>query len=81
LAAVAGDAKAAYQLGVVSLAGDLQRAADAQVAAQWWERAAAAGHPLAARRLVGLYQQGALGLAPNPELAALYEVRASELGL
>jgi TPR repeat protein len=81
LAATAGDAKAAYQLGVVSLAGDLQRAADAQLAAQWWVKAAAAGHPLAARRLVSLYQQGALGLAPNPRQAALYEVRATELGL
>jgi uncharacterized protein len=81
LAATAGEAKAAYQLGVVSLAGDLQHPADAQVAAQWWVKAAAAGHPLAARRLVGLYQQGAPGLAPNPAQAAVYETRATELGL
>lgn len=81
LAAVAGDAKAAYQLGVVSLAGDLQCAADAQVAAQWWIKAAAAGHPLAARRLAGLYEQGGLGLPANPEQAAFYQARAAELGL
>jgi TPR repeat protein len=81
LAAVAGDGKAAYQLGVVSLAGDVQRAADGQNAAQWWVKAASAGHPLAARRLVGLYQQGGPGLAANPELAARYEARATELGL
>lgn len=81
LAAVAGDAKAAYQMGVVSLAGDLQHPADAQVTADWWSKAASAGHPLAARRLVGLYQQGGLGLPANPELAARYEARATELGL
>ena len=81
LAATAGDGKAAYQLGVVSLAGDLQQPADAAVAAAWWVKAARAGHPLAARRLAGLYAQGGAGLAVDPQQAALYEARATELGL
>jgi TPR repeat protein len=81
LAAAAGDGKAAYQLGVVSLAGDLKHAADAKLAADWWIKAARAGHPLAARRLVSLYRQGATGLAADPQQAALYEARAAELGL
>ena len=81
LAATAGDGKAAYQLGVVSLTGELQPVADASAAAAWWVRAAAAGHPLAARRLAGLYQQGGVGLAADPQQAACYETRASELGL
>lgn len=81
LAAAAGDGKAAYQLGVVSLAGDLQQAADASAAAAWWIKAAAAGHPLAARRLVGLYQQGGVGLLADPQQATHYEARATELGL
>jgi uncharacterized protein len=81
LAAIAGDAKAAYQLGVISLAGDLQCAADAPAAAQWLIKAAAAGHPLAARRLASLYQQGAPGLAIDPQQAAFYEERAAALGL
>lgn len=45
LAAQAGDGKAAYQLGVLSLAGDTRQAADGQLAASWWAMAAAAGHP------------------------------------
>jgi len=81
LAATAGDGKAAYQVGVVSLAGDLQQPADAGVAAAWWVKAARAGHPLAARRLVALYRQGGVGLAADPQQALIYEARASELGL
>jgi TPR repeat protein len=81
LAAAAGDGKAAYQLGVVSLAGDLQQTADASAAVAWWVKAAAAGHPLAARRLAGLYQQGGAGLPADPEQVAYYEARATELGL
>jgi TPR repeat protein len=81
LAATAGEGKAAYQLGLLSLAGDLGHVADAVAAAAWWAKAAAAGHPLAARRLSALYQQGALGLAASAQQAALYEARASELGL
>ncbi|MFT5781611.1 MAG: TPR repeat protein [Pseudomonas sp.] len=80
LAAAAGEGKAAYQLGVVSLAGDLQQAGDVHAAVDWWVMAAAAGHPLAARRLVGLYQGGA-GIDADPQLAARYEARATELGL
>lgn len=81
LAAQGGDGKAAYQLGVLSLAGDTRQAADGQVAASFWVMAAAAGHPLAARRLVSLYRDGAVGLAPDLQLAQRYEARAAELGL
>lgn len=81
LAAGAGDAKSAYQLGVLSLAGDSRQAPDADEAARCWKIAADAGHPLAARRLAELYRQGAPGLPADAEQAAHYGVKARELGL
>lgn len=81
LAARAGDAKSAYQLGVVALKGDLRTQADAAEAAGWWRIAADAGHPLAARRLSELLQAGAAGLPSDPAAAALYAERAHQLGL
>ncbi|MGH8434770.1 MAG: sel1 repeat family protein [Pseudomonas sp.] len=81
LAAKAGDAKAAYQLGVLSLAGDARAAPDGLAAAHWWALAASAGHPLAAQHLAELYRQGGHGLIANAEQAALYAQRAAELGL
>lgn len=81
LAANAGDAKAAYQLGVLSLAGDARQAPDGLEAARWLGMAAAAGHPLAARRLAELYRDGGHGLAPDPVEAERYAARAAELGL
>ena len=80
-AAAAGDAKAAYQLGVLSLAGDTRNAPDGSVTARWWTLAADAGHPLAARRLAELYAEGEHGLAADAELAERYSRRATELGL
>jgi len=80
-AAAAGDAKSAYQLGVISLTGDTRNAPDGVAAATWWRQAADAGHPLAARRLAELYRDGAHGLAADPQLAAHYGQRASDLGL
>lgn len=79
LAAKAGDGKAAYQLGALSLAGDTQHAPDAQQAVIWWALAAQAAHPLAAQRLAGLYRDGAVGVPADPALAAHYSARASEL--
>ncbi len=69
LAAKAGDTKAAYQLGVLSLAGDTQHAADAQQAIDWWTQAANAGHPAAAYRLAELYRAGAPGIPVDLALA------------
>ena len=82
LAASAGDAKSAYQVGVSSLAGDSRQAPDAGEAARCWKMAADAGHPLAAQRLAELYRQGgASGLPADAEQAAHYNARARELGL
>ncbi|SDG74857.1 Sel1 repeat-containing protein [Pseudomonas benzenivorans] len=81
LAAIGGDGKAAYQLGVLGLAGDSRQAADAVQAVRWWSMAAAAGHPLAAQRLANLYRDGAAGLPVDAELSARYAARARELGL
>ncbi len=58
LAAEAGDAKSAYQLGLHALSGTLNEPADALLAAHWWELAGRAGHPLALQRLLALYEQG-----------------------
>lgn len=80
LAAAGGDAKAAYQLGVLSLAGDTQHEPDAAAAARWWEVAAAAGHPLAAHRLAELYRDGSHGLEVDPVLSARYSEQARQLG-
>lgn len=51
LAALAGDGKAAYQVGVISLAGSTTKAPDPDEAARWWTLAAKAGHPLAEIKL------------------------------
>jgi TPR repeat protein len=79
LAANAGDGKAAYQLGALSLAGDARQAPDAPQAVIWWTLGAQAGHPLAAQRLATLYRDGAPGLAADAELAARFAARASQL--
>ena len=81
LAATGGDAKAAYQLGVLSLAGDTRQAPDGLEAARWWTLAATAGHPLAAQRLTDLYREGGPGLPADAERAARFVQRARELGL
>lgn len=81
LAAGSGDAKSAYQLGVIALAGDLRAPSDAAETVRWWQIAAQAGHPLAARRLADLLQAGAVGLAADPAAAAHYAERARQLGL
>jgi TPR repeat protein len=54
LAALAGDGKAAYQVGVISLAGTATKAPDPDEAARWWTLAAKAGHPLAEIKLNAL---------------------------
>lgn len=81
LAAHGGDGKAAYQLGVLSLAGDARQAPDARQAARWWTLASDAGHPLATRRLADLYRDGAPGLPADAEAAARLAARAQALGL
>ncbi|ROL91319.1 hypothetical protein BK635_08375 [Pseudomonas chlororaphis] len=63
LAGLAGDAKAAYQMGVISLAGSPGKAADAAQAARWWTLAAKAGHPLAEVKLAQLNQSS----TPDPQ--------------
>lgn len=67
LAAEAGDAKSAYQLGLQSLTGSLNEAANALQAAHWWELAGRAGHPLALQRLLELYEQGGPQLPANAD--------------
>jgi TPR repeat protein len=79
LAARAGDAKAAYQLGVLSLSGDAQHAADAQQAIAWWTLAAQAGHPAAAYRLAELYRAGAAGVAADAAQAEHFAALSSRL--
>jgi TPR repeat protein len=79
LAARAGDAKAAYQLGVLSLAGDTQHAADAQQAIYWWTLAAQAGHPAAAYRLAELYRTGAAGVAADAAQAEHFSALSNRL--
>lgn len=81
LAAEAGDAKAAYQMGVVSLSESTSHAPDGVQAARWWKLAVEAGHPLAATRLSQLYAAGGPGLASDPQQAEHYKERAAGLGL
>ncbi|MDY7561190.1 sel1 repeat family protein [Pseudomonas sp. 10B1] len=73
LAAHGGDSKAAYQLGVVSLAGDTRNAPDAAETARFWEMAVKAGHPLAPIKLSQLYNKGGPGLTADPERAKQFE--------
>ena len=80
-AAVAGDAKAAYQLGVVSLVGDLAQPPNGEEAARWWGMAADRGHGLAANKLADLYIQGGPGLAADPQQAKHYRDIAARHGL
>ena len=81
LAAEGGDAKAAYQMGVVSLSEDATHGPDGIQAARWWSRAVEAGHPLAATRLAQLYMAGGHGLTPDKQQAARYKASAAKLGL
>lgn len=81
LAAEAGDAKSAYQLGSLSIAGELDSPANAVEAARWWQLAAAGGHPLANHRLAELYRTGAAGLPADQTLAQQYAEQAKRLGL
>lgn len=81
LAAQAGDAKAAYQLGVVSLAGDPAQQPSGEEAARWWRMAADAGHGLAASKLAQLYAEGGPGLPADAEQAARYREMATSRGL
>ena len=67
LAAQAGDAKSAYQLGLQAFNGMLNEPANALQAADWWELAGRAGHPLALQRLLALYEQGGPQLAASAE--------------
>lgn len=73
LAALGGDAKAAYQLGVFSLAGTPLKTPDALEAARWWAMAVKARHPLATLKLAELYLKGGPGLLPDPQLASHYQ--------
>jgi len=81
LAAEAGDAKAAYQMGVVSLSEDASHGPDGSQAAYWWKRAADKGHPLAATRLAQLYAVGGHGLKADPQQAEHYKATATRLVL
>lgn len=81
LAAKAGDAKAAYQMGVVSLSEDASHGPDGNEAARWWAQAVEAGHPLAAVRLEQLYRAGGHGLLADSSQADRYKARAAQLGL
>lgn len=80
-AASAGDAKSAYQLGVIALTADVRSPANAPEAARWWRMAADAGHPLAARQLAELLEQGGEGLAADATASAHYFERARQLGI
>lgn len=80
LAAQAGDAKAAYQLGAISLGEHASHGPDGIEAARWWSLAAEAGHPLAAIRLEQLYRAGGHGLAADPVQAERYKALARTLG-
>ncbi|MHA6493991.1 tetratricopeptide repeat protein [Pseudomonas borbori] len=81
LAAAAGDGKSAYQLGLLSMAGDTRNAPDPEGALRWWSLAADAGHPLAAQRLAQMYREGAAGIPANAAQAERFSARARELGL
>jgi len=81
LAAEQGDAKAAYQMGVIALSEDATHGPDGTQAARWWTMAAEAGHALAATRLSQLHMAGGHGLAPDRDQAERYKACASRLGL
>jgi len=81
LAAESGDAKAAYQMGVVSLSEDATHGPDGTEAARWWALAVDAGHPLAAARLAQLYAAGGHGLIADKAQAERYKASATSLGL
>lgn len=81
LAAEKGDAKAAYQMGVISLGEDATHGPDGAKAAHWWTLAVEAGHPLAATRLAQLYLAGGHGLERDVLKAEHYKASAAKLGL
>jgi TPR repeat protein len=78
LAAKAGDAKAAYQLGVLCLKEEGLQAADPQQAVVWLTQAAQAGHPAAAFRLSTLYRTGAPGVPTDEALAVHFAAQIKD---
>lgn len=79
-AAQAGDAKAAYQMGGISLGEYASHGPDGVEAARWWSQAVEDGHPLAAIRLEQLYRAGGHGLPADPTLADRYKLAAQKMG-
>lgn len=53
---------------------------DFEQAVAWFSRAAAAGHAKALRLLIGAYESGELGLAPDPEKARQYRDKLATVG-
>lgn len=81
LAAEGRDAKAAYQMGVLSLSEDATHGPDGAQAAEWWKLAVEVGHPLAATRLAQLYTAGGHGLTADQHQADYYKASAERFGL
>ena len=81
MAAAQGQVKAAFQLGLQALKGDVRQAPDAAEAARYWRQAAAGGHPLAAHKLAELLREGAPGVTADPVEAERLAAQARELGL
>ncbi|NVK39828.1 MAG: sel1 repeat family protein [Oceanospirillaceae bacterium] len=73
-AADKGDAKACYQLGRICEQGFEHRfPVNNARALHYYRRAAALRHPLALRRLIEVYRDGALGQAPDSAEASRWE--------
>lgn len=53
---------------------------DFEQAVAWFTKAAEAGHAKALRLLIGAYESGELGLAPNPEKARHYRDKLAQTG-
>ncbi len=78
--ALAGDSSAAYQLAMRYRDGAWGVEADNRQALDWLELAANHGNALAMSTLASAFEQGSLGLDPNPSLADSWRRRAQHSG-
>ena len=75
-----GDARAQYQMGRICESGyEHYFQPDLAKSLRYYRQAAQQRHPLAIKRMIEVYEEGALGVAIDPTRADCWRKRASEL--
>jgi len=78
LAAQGGDEKSAYRLGMYCLESSEAQIPEPQQAADWFELALQHGHPIAASKLLALYEEGGPAETVNAKKAEQIRQQAQD---